>query len=64
MNEAVGALEALLFEVGFHRIENPCHADNLRSAQLPQLDGTHRGARLTESGYADTLVYNKLSSDS
>jgi len=69
MNEAVGALEAQLFEVGFHRIEIRCHSENRRSAQLPQrrgyqLDGTHRGARLTESGYADTSVYSKLSSDS
>ena len=64
MNEAVGALEAALFEVGFHRVEIRCHSENHRSAQLPKRRGYHheavlRDARRTPEGYANTLVFSK-----
>ena len=68
MNEAVGALENALFAIGFHRIEIRCHAENHRSAQLPQRRGYQkeavlRDARLMSDGYADTLVFGKLSGE-
>ena len=68
MSEAVAALEGELFGLGFHRVEIRCEAENHRSAQLPQrlgyhLDGNLRGARRVGSGYADTLVFSKLSSE-
>jgi len=68
MAEAVGALEGVLFEVGFYRIEIRCDVDNHRSAQLPKrcgyrLDGTLRSAMRVPSGYRDTLVFSKLRVD-
>ena len=68
MSEAVAALETVLFEVGFYRIEIRCDANNHRSAQLPKrrgytLDGRLRGATKVPSGYRDTLVFSKLRVD-
>lgn len=68
VSEAVRALERVLFEMGFHRIEIHCSSSNLKSAAVPRrcgyrLEGVLRDASIESGKYRDTQVFAKLSTD-
>jgi ribosomal-protein-serine acetyltransferase len=68
MSEAVRALEAELFGLGFNRIEIHCSSSNLKSAAVPkrcgyQLEGVHRQDTIELGEYRDTFVFAKLKSE-
>ena len=67
MSEAVSALEAACFELGFNRVEIRCSSLNTRSASVPKrLEYCHEGTlreEMIENGKPrDTLVFAKLRS--
>jgi RimJ/RimL family protein N-acetyltransferase len=65
VSEAIGALEAVCFGLGFHRLEIRCSSHNPRSAAIPgrlgySLDGTLKEDTIEQGVYRDTLVFAKL----
>lgn len=68
VSEAVRALENVLFQVGFNRIEIRCASTNLRSARVPRvngyrLEGVLRQDAVENGGYRDTYVFGKLKNE-
>lgn len=68
MSESVRALEKILFEVGFNRVEIHCSSLNLRSANIPQanayrLEGIQKQDVIENGKYRDTFIFAKLRSE-
>lgn len=68
MSEAVRAVEKLLFDKGFNRIEIRCSDLNARSAAIPErlhytLEGTLRQAFFDQGAYHNLQIYAKLRYD-
>lgn len=68
MSESVRALENILFEVGFNRVEIHCSSLNLRSANVPRangyrLEGVQRQDVIENGKYRDTFIFAKLKSE-
>lgn len=68
MSESVQALEKVLFEVGFNRVEIRCDPANLRSARVPQknnyqFEGILKQNFIHDDRYVDTKVFAKLKSE-
>lgn len=66
MSEAVKAVEAEFFRIGFHRIEIRCDPKNLRSSKIAKKlgykeEGILRDNLFCENRYWDTQVFAKLS---
>ena len=68
MSESVRALEKMLFDVGFNRVEIHCSSSNLRSANVPRsngytLEGIHKQDAVENGQYRDTFIFAKLKSE-
>jgi len=68
ISSAVLALEKVLFELGFNRIEIRCDPNNKKSAGVPHrngyiFEGILRKNMYREGVYRDTSVYAKLKTD-
>ena len=68
MCEAVAAVHAQLFRMGFYRVEIRCAEDNARSAGVPKRlgyrqDGRLRGDRVDGGRRGATLVFSLLADD-
>lgn len=68
VSEALAAVEDVVFQIGFHRIEIRCSANNLRSAKVARnngyaLDGTLRELAIDNGQRVDQLLFSKLRSD-
>jgi RimJ/RimL family protein N-acetyltransferase len=65
ISEAVRALEATFFELGFNRVEIHCSSSNLRSAKVPRaagyrLEAIQRQDSIENGRFRDTYVFAKL----
>ncbi len=65
MSDALRALEAHVFELGFHRIEVKCSSINQRSASVPiacgyVFDGVLKENSIEQNKYRDTFIFSKL----
>lgn len=68
VSEAVGAMEAYLFNSGFFRIEVRCTEGNLRSCKVVERlgfarEGVLRGNIVENGSRRNTIVYSKLATD-
>lgn len=68
ISEALAAVEEVIFQMDFHRIEIRCSINNLRSAKVARnngyiLDGTLRELNVENGRRADQLVFSKLRTD-
>lgn len=68
VSDAVRTLSRACFEAGIHRIELRCAAENERSAAVAHrcgytLEGRLRNVRRIDSGWADDLLFARLSTD-
>lgn len=65
MSEAVLALEAELFKLGFNRVQIRCNNTNKRSANVPRACGYKHEGTIRQDGidlgkFRDTMVFGKL----
>jgi RimJ/RimL family protein N-acetyltransferase len=68
ISAAVQAVEKILFDWGFNRIEIRCDPQNQKSAAVPKrnnyyFEGIFRQETLFRDQYRDTAVYSKLKAD-
>ncbi|WP_413289534.1 GNAT family N-acetyltransferase [Bdellovibrio sp. HCB337] len=68
ISSGVAAVEKILFEMGFNRIEIRCDPHNKKSGAVPQrngftFEGTLRQNMLFRGQYRDTAVYAKIKAD-
>lgn len=68
VKEAVLALEKVLFDMGFFRVEIRCSGNNLRSGKVAercgyQLEGRLRQHSIENGQRRDTLIYAKLKNE-
>lgn len=68
ISSAVQAIEKILFDLGFNRIEIRCDPKNKKSAAVPlrngyTFEGILRGNTFREGVYRDSAIYAKLKTD-
>lgn len=68
ISSALQALEKILFDLGFNRIEVRCDPKNQKSASVPlrngyKFEGILRQNMLSKDRYRDTAVYAKIKAD-